>query len=113
MIVLYTCVAVSSSLDHDQLQGQDQSTSTEKLVDCGCHGNVFVMTTISCHSNSSYMVSQNNFVEETILWYLCMCYHDYSVTENNTKRRCGMCHVPYSVTQPPFKVQLSKCLVCK
>ena len=48
-----------------------------------------------------------------VVMYMCMCYHDYSVTESTAKRRCGMCHVPYSVTQPPFKVQLSKCLVCK
>ena len=47
MCLYCTPVAVSSSLDHDQLQGQDQSTSTEKLVNCGYHGNMIVMTTIS------------------------------------------------------------------
>ena len=37
-----THVAVSSSLDHDQQLGQDQSTSTEKLVNCNCYVNIYI-----------------------------------------------------------------------
>ena len=37
------CVAVSSSLDHDQPIGQEQSASTEKLV-VKCYHDVVVMT---------------------------------------------------------------------
>ncbi|XP_065911628.1 C2 domain-containing protein 5-like [Dysidea avara] len=36
-----------------------------------------------------------------------------SVEENKPRGRCAACHIPYSGTQPPFKMQLSKCAVCR
>jgi len=35
------------------------------------------------------------------------------VEESNPRGRCAACHIPYSVTQPPFRMQLSKCAVCR